>query len=135
MLRWLDLLSFDQEIKRLIDAVRGEQPPEPPIKLRDDHVLSDVDVARMHDPIRQGVLLRKAAPVVRRLIGPVALHPAIARPAEDQPSEDVGVARGLETATGLLPAAPGEQLLDGVEVFGRHDRRVHDVVGPHPLFA
>ncbi|WP_440103738.1 hypothetical protein [Streptosporangium sp. H16] len=60
MLRRLDPLGFDQKAKRLIDSVRSEQPPQPVIKLRNDRVLSDVDIARVHDPIRQGVLLGKA---------------------------------------------------------------------------
>nr|WP_307565261.1 hypothetical protein [Streptosporangium lutulentum] len=128
MLRRLDPLSFDQKVERLIDSMRNEQPPQPTIKLRNDRVLSDVDIARVHDPIRQGVLLGKAAPVVRRLVGPVALHPSITYPAEEQPSEDVRVARGLEAATGLPPTAPGEQLLDDLEVLCGHDRRLRDLV-------
>ncbi|MFC7382179.1 hypothetical protein [Sphaerisporangium rhizosphaerae] len=82
----VDSLRLDKEIERGVDPMRSEQPAEPVVQARHDRVLADIDVSGVHDAVGQRVLLREAAPVIGRVVHPVALHPALTGPAEQQPA-------------------------------------------------
>nr|WP_084962961.1 hypothetical protein [Thermoactinospora rubra] len=79
------------------DAVGSERLAEPAVDLGEDHVLSQIDVARVVELVADGVLAREGAAVVRGVVDPLALHLPLADPADHQPLEGVGV-----TGAGLL---------------------------------
>lgn len=85
--------------------------------------------------VGQRVLFGESAPVVRRFVDPIALHPPLAGAAEEQSAQDVWVVHALQPPSSLAPTSAREHFLDLREVLGADDRRMHDLVGPHPLLV
>ncbi|MDA0639818.1 hypothetical protein OUY24_04235 [Nonomuraea ferruginea] len=132
-LRRDQILRGRQSVEGPVEIVWREQPAEPAVQPRDDPVLSQIDVAGMHDAIGQRVLLGEAAAVVGRVVDPLALHPAVADPAVQQSPELVRLRGAFAGLVGVPVAAPRQRRLHGVEVALGHDRRVDDCLRPHPL--
>nr|WP_246463542.1 hypothetical protein [Streptomonospora salina] len=117
----------------LVDAVGGELPRQPGVELRHHEVFAQVDVARVLDLVGQRVLLGEPAPVIRSVVGPLALHPPVADPAKQQSAQHVGVAAPVRLVGGRPGPARGQDLLDLVEGFLRDQGLMHDPLRPHPL--
>jgi hypothetical protein len=110
---------------------------KPGVQLGHEHPLLDKDAPRVTGVIR--VCVRRAAaataPVVDHVVGPCAMHPAVAQAAEQQAGERVWPGAAPGPACYAPAAIRCEQLLHPPECLVVDDRRVRWLVGEDLLFS
>lgn len=70
--------GFGHPVDGVLNSMWGEEFCQPVVQRFDQPAFLYVDVARVLDPVGEGVVARVAAPVVRLLVGPVADHLPVA---------------------------------------------------------
>ncbi|MDI5964036.1 hypothetical protein [Streptantibioticus silvisoli] len=101
--------------QRVLDQRCGEGLGEPVVDRVLEVRLAQVDVERVVDLVREGVLIRVPAAVVRLVVGPIPLHTPTTTLVEQKALERVAVVRTDDLAAGRGRAAFAQAFLNTLE--------------------